>query len=789
MKKIILILLSLAAAGAAFAAHQSPVTGSVIDEEGNAVEFANVIFMRDSVQVRGVATGADGRFSASLPDGDYSVHVQFLGYEPAERTVTVPGTTDCGTFTLVQSANEMDAVVVRAPIVRREADRFVVDVANAASALGKDGIELLSQAPGVWVSEDKIQINGKSGSKVYVDGRELKMDSEQLLTYLRSLRTEDIQKIEVVPQTGADFDADSSGGVIMITLRRRRDDGMMGTVSFYTSHGRYGHDYSPNASINYHKNRLDLYASGWGWLSDDHIVTTERTRYASTDALLESASDIESESRNYGGKAGAVYELGDRHSIGGEFQYYHDGEPSENASGSSFTQAGAATTTDSRYLTDRTRDHYSATLNYIWKIDTLGSSFKILADYTHRDEDSGNDNRTLSVSSEKSRDSVYRDNAASRYDIMAVTAALEKNFSQKWQLKAGVKYTRNGMYNKAVYEYRKDGAWTLDSDQSFRLDYTENIAAAYGIVSARLGRWSLVAGVRGEYTSTRGKGDGVKQDYFSLFPNANLSYMLRADGSHMLVAQYSRNISRPSFWALSPNRMPISDYTYQIGNPNLDPSYSNEISVTYILKQKYSFSASAQLSRDGMQQFIMQDPDNPDMLCLTTENFGKTDIYYFSANLPFQLTPWWTLNANLAYGYYGMTVPPGTEMEWHHIVHANLSAAFTLPRKFVFDINYFGSNKLYVGNTAIDPQHRLSLSLKKRLLDDRLTLSVSADNVLGLRQTITVASDDFSRRMQIKQSWNCAKYSFRIAWNFQSGKQFRNRSVESGAGEDTGRLK
>ena len=147
--------------------------------------------------------------------------------------------------------------------MRREADRFVVDVANAPAAIGKDGIELLERAPGVWIDGEKISINGKSGSKVYVNDRELRMEPEQLLTYLRSLRAEEIQKIEVVPTSGADYDADSAGGIIRITLKKRRENGVNGSVAFNTTQGEIVHRYNPSANINLHSGRVDFYASAW----------------------------------------------------------------------------------------------------------------------------------------------------------------------------------------------------------------------------------------------------------------------------------------------------------------------------------------------------------------------------------------------------------------------------------------------------------------------------------------------------------------------------------------------
>ena len=109
-----------------------------------------------------------------------------------------------------------------------------------------------------------------------------------------------------------------------------------------------------------------------------------------------------------------------------------------------------------------------------------------------------------------------------------------------------------------------------------------------------------------EYTFTEGKGADIDRDYFSLFPNANVSYRLDKEGKHSLVAQYSRTISRPGFWSLTPNRMQVSDYTYQTGNPMLDPSYVNTCSLTAVLAYKYSLTLSASLQDNAIQQLAIR---------------------------------------------------------------------------------------------------------------------------------------------------------------------------------------
>ena len=121
------------------------------------------------------------------------------------------------TLSLKVSSYALKEVVVQAKNIERKADRFVLSVSPST---GKDGTELLSQAPGVWLAEDNISINGAQGTKVFVDNREIKLTGEELLTYLRSLKSEDIRRIEVIPIAGAEYEASSRGGIILISLRQ-----------------------------------------------------------------------------------------------------------------------------------------------------------------------------------------------------------------------------------------------------------------------------------------------------------------------------------------------------------------------------------------------------------------------------------------------------------------------------------------------------------------------------------------------------------------------------------------
>ena len=214
------------------AAAQHTLRGRVLEGE-SPVGYATAVLLRDGRQAAGTTTDDAGSFVLTADTGRYTLVLRHVAYRPFEQEVCVAAAdTDLGDLPLAPLG--ISEVTVTAETVTRQADRFVVSIGNTPALAGQDGTELLARAPGVWLGEDGISINGAGGTKVYVDGRELKGSAEENTSYLRSLTAADIARIEVVPLTGAEFAADSRGGVILITLRRRRDGGMDGSLQFST---------------------------------------------------------------------------------------------------------------------------------------------------------------------------------------------------------------------------------------------------------------------------------------------------------------------------------------------------------------------------------------------------------------------------------------------------------------------------------------------------------------------------------------------------------------------------
>ena len=246
------------------------------------------------------------------------------------------------------------------------------------------------------------------------------MSTEQLLNYLRGLKSEEIQRIEVIPQAGADYDADSAAGIIRITLRRQRDNGLTGDLSFSTRQSRQIEGYNPSLSLNGHAGRWTFNVSGWASVVPLHVTTTaEHTEYRAGGALLDASSEMRGRDNCGGGRAGAIFDISERHSIGAEADFYIDRDRSPNRSSTDFREAERLTRNESLYDGSERVNTFSATFNYIWRIDTLGSTLKVMADYSRNNRRHGNDSFVRSTAAGIVRDSTYDDRTRGLYNVAA----------------------------------------------------------------------------------------------------------------------------------------------------------------------------------------------------------------------------------------------------------------------------------------------------------------------------------------------------------------------------------
>lgn len=430
----------------------------------------------------------------------------------------------------------------------------------------------------------------------------------------------------------------------------------------------------------------------------------------------------------------------------------------------------------------RSRDiYFDATFNYVHRMDSLGSSLKTIASYTRSNGRQTADNEmhvrvpAFPELPALSSDSLSRSEERSVYDVANVSFDFDKKFNSKWSVSAGAKYTLNLMNNDADYVHLKDLQWHPVESRNYDERYTENIYALYAKASARFGRLSLVAGLRGELTDAESRGKIVEQHYFDLFPSGFLSYAFDEASAHSLTFGYARNIGRPSFWSLNPVRDQSSDYFYQAGNPNLKPTYTNNFWLTGVVKYRYSLTFWATLYKDAMMQGSLPDVQNPDNVLFSTINADRQEMYGATLSLPFQFAKWWTLNANVTYFYKGDRLLATDPMRWCHCVNLSANTGFTLPRDFYFNVTYFFQNQVSQGEMTIGALHFLSASLKKTFSGGRWTASLSANNLLKAAMDLTI---DTSAYRSVTNVEIPASFGVSLTYNFNVGEMFRTKQIE-----------
>jgi len=233
MKNIITYILIFLASQ--FIAAQT-YTGTVKDAQGAEIAFANVIAKNasDGTLISGVITDEAGQFEITIKtEQPFQLIISFIGYKSWEKIITTTESTEIGTITLSESENELTTVVLTAkkPVIQRKAGKLIFNVKNSVASNGFNAMEALKFAPKIDPTSDGIKMIGKSKLAVMVNDRLLNLDGQSLDSYLKSLRSENIERIEIITNPPARFDASGNSGMINIILKKNTNIGFDGSVT------------------------------------------------------------------------------------------------------------------------------------------------------------------------------------------------------------------------------------------------------------------------------------------------------------------------------------------------------------------------------------------------------------------------------------------------------------------------------------------------------------------------------------------------------------------------------
>ena len=248
-------------------AQNSQISGRVLDENNSPVPYVSVLLknLTDSILLKGELTNESGEFVfQNLTAGSFFIVIKSPGYLPFEsESIVLSGVNknDAGNIILKNSVKDLKAVTIDAerPFIEREADKLVVNVENSIINTGSSVLEVFEKLPGVLVDQDgNIRIRGKQGVIVVIDGKPSALSGQDLLNMLRGMSSSNVQKIEIITNPSAKWDASGSSGVLNIIMKKNKLNGYNGSLSFNYGQGRYP-KITPSLSLNYKKDKLNLF--------------------------------------------------------------------------------------------------------------------------------------------------------------------------------------------------------------------------------------------------------------------------------------------------------------------------------------------------------------------------------------------------------------------------------------------------------------------------------------------------------------------------------------------------
>ena len=593
MKKVFFLLLTVSMYGHA----QHPVTGVVRDATDNSpIAYATAALLRaDSSVVTGVLSDLDGKFVIeNVVTGNYVLQVSFIGYEKAYRNVNVPTQNDLGEITLSESANSLSEVVITAtrPLVISRPDRYIVNVSGNIQSAGRDALDILRNTPGLLVDQNgNVSMMGKS-VRIWIDGRPSQMSGDQLRAFLNSMQGGEIDRIEVVTNPSSRYEAEGSGGIIDIKTKKGLELGMNGTLTAGYTQGRSGKE-NAGLNLNWRREKINLYGNysysrynGWSYIDQINVLQTPEGEI--TFANYAKYNNTKLGMRN-SVRAGMDYYINPNNIFGVVINTYLDDgglAGGESTTHISPTYNGVSYSTADNSQTN-TKNGIQANINYQSTFAKPGQQLNFDLNYARFTSDPLQKiaNRYYDPAGVMIDDVEQFSNANPQtIDVYSAKIDYVQPVWKDARMEMGAKFGQTKTDNDLKYEEVVNNIWQPNPGKSNRFIYTEQISAVYINLSQRLGKFNFQAGLRGEYTSTKGEqkttGEVNDTTYLNLFPTFFVNY--QASQMHTFGLSYSRRLSRPGFDVLNPFEMYLDAYTFWKGNPNLTPAYTHNMEMSWM---------------------------------------------------------------------------------------------------------------------------------------------------------------------------------------------------------------
>ncbi len=800
MRITCLLILALIHCGSILAQKEQSFTVKIMVSDNNKVSLGGATVWlynaEDTINVRQRVTDNDGsaKFS-NLRTGSYYFRIDALGFE---RYTSLPLSANgknrdlLRQVILIKSVSRSLAEVVitaKKPFVVQEPDKTIINVESMLGSPAYNAFEVLEKTPGISIaSNGDISLNGKTGVTLLINGRTVYMSGQDLMAYLKSLPGGQLDKLELMDNPPARYDAGGSA-IINIKLKRNRGAGLTGNLSTNYSQGFYARTYN-SLNLNYQTKKLNFSGTlGYNNETSRYRETNQRS-ILSNDILPSSFQQISNFQKAKGNtfqvRTALDYSPSSRTTFGVMFNTWYD--PRNTLFGSSVISYDANWRPDSSGIglgrvKDR-RTNIEGSLNVLHHLKKTGSEFS--GDVSYLKFWSNGDqllNNTIFIpdGSQKTEENFA-------YELPGFVRILTgqadythgKEKATGWE--AGLKSNFIDNDNDSRY-YSVTGEITeTDFGRSNHFIYRENVNSAYLMGRHKLKRYSFRAGIRVENTNVQGtlvenaaySSENFTKHYTGLFPSFYVSRNMDSAGKKTLGFSVGRRIRRPNYQQLNPFIFYRDNFSYATGNPQLNPQYQYSFELKYQHGQRLGTGLSYGYFNDVI--FSTAKPDG-NIFITAPGNVAKGSLLMLNVNTSLSLAGWWKFNFNTTAGRMKINTKNNKDVQSTELYTArfNVINQFSFPDNWLAELTAMYLGKQLNGQQTTDPRFMSTAAIQKKIWKNKATVRLVLDDMFYSwiqKEIIVIPGEAYSTREMRSDSRRVG-----ISFTYAFGNEKNSRKI------------
>ncbi|MBP1223872.1 outer membrane beta-barrel family protein [Flavobacterium sp. 1355] len=780
------------------------VTGKVFEKVSKQpLEYATISItaLNDTKVIAGGITNPKGEFEIAVAPGVYDIKIEFISFKPTEiKQRTIESDTNLGNINLSEDAAQLNEVVVRAEksTVEIKLDKKVYNVGQDMMVKGGTVSDVLDNVPSVSVdTEGNVSLRGSDNIRILIDGRP--SNAINVAEALRQLPADAIDKVEVITNPSARYDAEGGSGLINIILKKGKNQGFNGT--FIASTG-LPETYGLSANLNYKTEKLNYFTTaGYNYRTNEGQGLTNSEYFnpdGSTKNFLDEDRDTKRTREGFNGRAGIEWTITPTTFWTNAINYQkNNGEDRDLINYNNFDANRIFTGSTYRLNDgDTGSQNVEYTSNLIKNFNDKGHKLTVDASISRNTDDSNS-----FISGSQNYNSTLNDQVQKQVQLQADYVL---PISEGSQFEAGYKGSFGDLNNEY---YVLDPQGELLTDLSNTLEYKENINAFYTQYGFKVNKFSYLFGLRWEDTNIQvnllDTNEFNTKKYNNLFPSAFISYEI-SDQSNF-TASYSKRLSRPRGRFMNPAVNYSSNINIFQGNPDLDPSLTDKYDIGYIKRwDKLTFNTSAYFEDTKDVFSFVRSPngknvDGIPVIVSKPINLGKEQKFGFEFTLNYTAFKWWKVNSNFNFFNVQTTGENSyIDADGNTVVQdldnkanswfARINSKVTLPYKIDWQLTamYNGEQKTAQGKNL--GQFGMNTAFSKDILKDKATVAFNISDVFNSRimKSYTYLENQTSYgEMQFRKR----QFNLSFTYRFNKAKNERDKNTapkNDGGGEGGG---